>query len=219
MRSRTLYYGAAIAVAIILSFKLIPWATSERPRILATPSFSGPLGPAYTKLKPGARACISPVPVSSAARFAQFLVLADGQAQPLTVFVSGPGFSARGRVAADYPAGVATGVPARLDNAPGSTVTATVCVRNDGDKAVRLGGSGDSTAAESTLDGKLLPTADLSLTILGEPSSTIANAGKIVDRAAAMAALPRFVVWLIVLLALVAVPITTVVAVGRTLDD
>jgi hypothetical protein len=206
--------AAAAALLVLLYVGLAhmgPWLGQHRQAIVSTPSLGGVIGNTPVTLKPGAQACVAPVPFGSDLRSLQVNPYAARRAQPLDVTIDAPGYHAAGRIAAEYPTGVATGASAVL-SAPPRDLVGRVCVRNAGTAAVTLAATNEARSiglARTTVDGR--PTADgagIALSLRGGDGSALARLSTIVDHAAALTGfVPAWLAWLVLVSMTVGVPL------------
>ncbi len=214
--------AAAISVVativLLAGWKFIPYLRGAAPAIDSTPSVQPFEDDTTVDLMPRQRLCIDHVRFGRDSRFAQLLV--ERKSKPkmrLTAVATAPGYHSSSLLHAEgAPSSQQT---ARLRPITGPDVTGSVCVLNDGHRAIAFfavaPGQG-STASRTTVDGRPA-AASVSLTLLSSLSqSRLANLPNVVDHAAALGPLAPWVIWILILLVVIGVPAALAVALARS---
>jgi hypothetical protein len=219
--ARLIWTGAGLVlVALLLAYNVLPTATGDRPLRVSTPNPFPQAEGAPVALAPGARACLSDIPIDARAEVALLRARTPGaRPVPLAVTFRGRGYRDERRVAR-YADDQDVRVPFA---APRADLIGEVCVANAGRARVLLQGSTEpktNTGSLTSVDGTPVPE-DVSLLFVREPRSPVSDAPAIVDRAAAFgpALLGAPVLWLLGVLVLLGVPAAVMWAYGRAVSE
>lgn len=222
--------GLLIGVLVLFGawflVKPLKFLTADRPATWQTPTVQ-PLDPSVlfpVRVPGGGQVCTDGMLWAPQARVVLMTVLPGKRSTPeLRVEARGAGYVARGRIAPGFIDNQP--VTARLTPAP-REVPGTLCVRNTGRFAVSLYGvpSGGRQAAKvtTTVDGKIVPDRQLSVTLLASGSASIlSRLGDVIDHVAAFRPVSPWFVWLLLIALLIGTPVAVAVALARAgaLDD
>jgi hypothetical protein len=216
--------GAAVIIVLALG-KMIPWSTADRQVIAGSPSLGGLYSISAPKLRKGARACVSYVPLTTEVRSVSIVARTATQPVPLTLELSAPGYKTTALAPANWPSGGPTPVTVALPKSPPRDVVGKLCITNAGTHSIDLVGTDEprsQVAAQSTIDGK--PVSDLAVTLYGGQESVLSRTGTIVGHAADLTStVPSFIAWIFVLALVIGVPLAALLALsisfGAEADD
>ena len=206
MARRALWVALAVVVALAL-WRVVPYATEDRTVIASTVAAepiaaADPLG-----LPGGSEVCFAQVTFVPNGEVLHFTV-SDGpeEGPPLEVRMeSGGAFTARAQVPAGYrPGPVNVRVPT-----PDESTLGTLCIRNAGEQTIALLGSSEGrlvSRSETTVDGQ---TNQIKVALRFEERRTrplVAHVPDMLRNAAALDPLPVWIVWLLALGMVFALP-------------
>jgi hypothetical protein len=219
--------AAAIAAAVIAAGALLLLAFyllhKEKP-IAGTPAPRALFKATVFTIPPHGRACLSPVTLPPHGDLVQFEVRevqtsAHG-VPPVDVVLSAPGYRATASLPAEEPEGV-VGVPVEP---PPHYVIGSVCLVNRGTSPLGLAGSTEARSVSRvtlTLNGR--PTAgDIAVTFLkNRPQSRLSRIAEVFEHASNLTdrLIPAWLIWVVALVALTAVPVGTVAFINRALRE
>jgi hypothetical protein len=223
MRSRTLAIVSVLVVfgvGALLSY--LPYLTQDHQVSVSTPSPEGLVSIKEIKVRPGQRACISPVPLEPAIKRVRMVLHALGtEASPLRFELRGPGYRGTGRFA-EYTPGTQVPVAADVTPSPPEDVDGTLCLRNTGRRSVGLVGTDDGFSASlpgTSVDGTSAGAVDPALTFLdGPPRSLLSQAGTVLGRASDFTGgvVPLWLLWPLTALLVLAAPVALALAFAAT---
>jgi hypothetical protein len=214
---------AAILLGGIVVLGFLPWLRADRPAVFSTPIARPPSVVAELPLRAEAEACVDNIlfaPDAQELKIQATRTPGTG-GPPLLVTARADGYRSRTSVPGGYGA---ADLEIPLRPAPRELGGGTLCVRNTGERSVSFLATVEGRAlatARTTVDGRPAP-AQLSLTLQERrPASLHARAGELLQRAAAFrpAYLSPAVLWLMVAGVALIVPVATLVALGRALDE
>jgi hypothetical protein len=169
------------------------------------------------RLKRRQRACADGIEYGPGARYVIVTVLTDQPAGPLRFEARAPGYAAD----AIHPGGAGSNQRVVVPITPAAKPVdgGTLCITNLGKQRVGFysvgAGGPQGTPSQTTIDGKPVDL-DLSITLLTSPSKPIGDRlGTIFDHMAAFNPLSGWVVWVLLVAALVGVPFALGAALGR----
>jgi hypothetical protein len=219
--------AAALAAAVIaagalllLGFYLLH---KEKP-IAGTPAPRALFKTAVFTIHPQERACLSPVTLPRRGDLMQLEVRevqtgAHG-IPPVEAILNAPGYHATASLPAEEPEGV-VGLPVQP---PPHDVIGSICLVNRGTSPVGLAGSTEARSVsrvQLTLNGR--PTAgDIALTFLkNRPQSRLSRIAEVFEHASNLTdrLIPAWLIWLLAVVALCAVPVGTVAFIHRALRE
>jgi hypothetical protein len=214
MRSRVVI-GALAAFAVLAAILWIPWATEKRAIVASTPVPPPVFGITPVPVKAGSTACLQNVTFYSRTRIGELSVTnTRGGGSPLAITATAPGYRSTARVPGGYdPDGAIRFGLAR----PSKSVLGQLCIRNAGRRTVNLVATNElRTLGRPTLvvDGAAQPV-DAKLVFFDDVRQSYAGRiGEILGHAANFlpSFLPRGVLFLLGLLALVGIPIAMTAA-------
>lgn len=195
----------------------VPQVTSKSQPIAGVPA-SPPLASVARYTVPAhGRACMPNVAVTSRSDEVWFSVYpksAKGGGSPVDFLLTAPRYRARAHLGGGYPGG---GASLRI-TPPATSVLATACFINRGDRPIVLVGSEEARAVSRsvplTINGKQTP-GDISLTFyegrsidgLGLFSTIVSRASRLTD-----GLLPPALIWVVAVATALGVPLTLVLA-------
>jgi len=208
--------GALLLLALYMLHKEKPIAGTPAPRALFKATV-------FT-IPPHQRACLGPVTLPPGGSLMQFeLREVQGGAHgtpPLEAVLSAPGYRATASLPAEEPEGV-VGVPVQP---PAHYAIGSVCLVNRGTSPVGLAGSTEARSVSRvklSINGR--PAAgDIAVTFLkSRPQSRLGRLAEVFDHASNLTdrLIPPWLVWIVALTALLAVPIGTVAVIHRALQE
>jgi hypothetical protein len=208
--------AAGLALFVIAGAILwIPWATEKR-GVVASTAVAPPLfGITPAPLAPGHTACLKQVTLDPLSQIGEIGVTTGGKpGPPLEITASGPGYRATSRVPAGYTDTAALHFPL---TPPRRAVIGQLCIRNAGGRAMSLNATAEfRTMGRPTLFVDDVPQPyDAQLVFLAaKPKSYAERAGSTFRHAAIFTPgfLPRPVLMLLALLALIGIPLGAVAA-------
>lgn len=220
-RSSLVWVGGAAVIIVLAVGKMIPWLTAERQVIAGSPSLGGLYSISTPKLRKGARACVSFVPLTTEVRSIGISARTATHPVPLTFELSAPGYRATVRAAANWPSGGPTPVHATLPKAPPRDAVGKLCITNAGKHSVDLVGTDEprsQVAAQSTINGK--PVSDLAVTLYGGQESVLSRAGTIIGHTSGLTStIPTFIAWIFVLTLILGVPLAAIYALATAFKE
>jgi hypothetical protein len=208
---------AAIATAIVVTVGiLVPLrkdAERKRDIIVSTPTLVGLLSVATTDLSTHDRACLTPITFMPEARQVQITVQSDAP-RSLLVAAQGPGWAESHQVTSSGGRAIV-----RVPIAPRRTVTGQLCVTNTGRGKASLVGTDEArsrTVVQETVNGKPGPEGrTFAVSLLGaKPQTLLARLDDTVRGASTLSGglAPTFLLWILLVLCLIAIPAFPVVA-------
>jgi hypothetical protein len=219
-RSALISVLAVFAVFALATY--VPHLTRDHAVAVSTPSPEGFVSIKEVKVRPGQRACISPVPLEPAIRRVRMVLHALGtQAAQLELELRGPGYRATGRFAG-YPAGRQVPAIADVSPAPPSDADGSLCLRNTGRRSVGLVGTDDGFSASlpgTMVDGQPPGAVDPALEFLdGPPRSLLSQAGAVLGRASDFTGgvVPLWLLWPLTVLLVLGGPVAMALAFAAT---
>lgn len=214
MRRPVAFVAYLIGLALFVGFVAVPFLTKTRDIPAEVPS-PAPLTATDLVLVPGgSRLCMTDLAISKESRRVRFKVGTYGKPGPaLAVSVKAAGYASQARVAAGWVDNSQLEVPVA---APSSGRLATVCIRNEGKHKIAFYAASDRARSrvKPFADGKL-QTATPTLVFAEAHGESIADrAGVTAGRIAVFRGFldHAWIVWLLAIAALVAVPLLVGVA-------
>jgi hypothetical protein len=213
-----LYLAGAVLFA---AFVAVPFLTKKRDIPAAVPSPPPLVATSVDDLRAGQTLCMSDIAISAESAQMRFKVGTYRRpGPPLAVTVTGSGYRAAANVAAGYAdnATLAVAVP----RPPGSRLV-KVCIRNRGRHKVGFYAAADRAESHASVvvAGKRVVATPTLIFYERKPSSVASQAGVIAGRIAVFRGFldHAWVVWLLALLALVAVPLLVAAGLAAALRD
>lgn len=210
-----------LVVLLLALGKAVPFLTEDRPITESTPTVFSDAAATVLAVAPEQRACIDDVELDTDARFVSFATAtANRVSPPITVSIVADGYRFTGR----HPGGAERFAPirVRVTPPPQDLRGAALCLRNDGrerTELVAVGPGRSSSDSATTVAGQETET-DLSVTLLTDDAGSIlGNAGRILDRIAAFRPVTGWMVGLLAILVLVAVPLAVALALRRAVEE
>ena len=213
-----LYFAGVVLFA---AFVAVPFLTKKRDIPAAVPSPPPLVATSVDDLGPGQTLCMSDIAISAESRQMRFKVgTYERPGPPLAVTVTGSGYRAAANVPPRYADNTTLAVA--IPRPPGSRLV-TVCIRNRGRHKIGFYAAADraESRARVSVAGKRV-VATPTLTFNPRERSTVAGqAGVIAGRIAVFRGFldHAWVVWLLALLALVAVPVLVAAGLAAVLRD
>jgi hypothetical protein len=208
------------ALGALLSY--LPHLTEDHPTSVSTPSPEGLVSVQEIKLRPGQRACISPVPLEPAIKQVRMVLHALGtDASTLRFELRGPGYRGTGHFAG-YTPGARVPVAADVTPTPPKAVDGTLCLRNAGRRSVGLVGTDEGFSASlpaTSINGTSAGAVDPALTFLdGPPRSLLSQAGTVLGRASDFTGgvVPLWLLWPLTVLLVLAAPVALALGFAAT---
>jgi hypothetical protein len=210
----------AAGVLLLLGFYLLH---KEKP-IAGTPAPRALFKSTVFTLVPHQRACMTPVTFPPHGDLMQFeLREVPGSVHgvpPVEAILSAPGYQATATLPAEEPEGV-VGLPIEP---PPHYVIGSVCLVNRGTSAVGLAGSTEARSVSRvklTIDGR--PAGgDIAVTFVkNRPQTRLSRISEVFEHASNLTdrLIPPWLIWLLALAALCAVPVGTVASIHRALRE
>lgn len=224
MRKGPLILGAALLLGGFAALLLPPLLRSERAPLAGTAAPQAVGGQEdVVRLEPSASACVQGVALSPRTKRIGFRIAGPDGPQPVgvSVFPEGTGYERRIRVDRGY--GTApTRVLVPIER-PERESLGTVCLSNDGNKAVELSGTDKDNAearAVTLVEGRDA-MVDVELTLHEDDASVASRAGAVFDRIALFKPpwAPEWLLWVLALLVLAAVPFGALWPLWRALGE
>jgi hypothetical protein len=212
--------AAAIVVALCILFPLRKDAVRKRDIVVSTPTLVGLLTVANTDLSSHDSACLAPITFVPEARQVQITVQSDGT-RSLQVLAQGPGWTERHTVTTAGDRNIV-----RVPIAPPHTVTGKLCVTNRAHGKASLIGTNEPrsrTVAQLTVNGKPGPEGQtFAVSLLAKnPETLLARLDDAVRGASTLSGglAPEFVLWILLVVCLVAIPGFPVIALVLAAGD
>jgi hypothetical protein len=212
--------AAAIVVVLGILFPLRKDAVRKRDIVVSTPTLVGLLTVANTDLSAHDSACLTPITFTPEARQVQITVQSDGT-RSLQVVAQGSGWTERHTVTT---AGARNVV--RVPIAPPRTMIGRLCVTNTGHGKASLIGTNEPrsrTVAQLTVNGKPGPEGQtFAVSLLARsPQTLLARLDDAVRGASTLSGglAPRFLLWILLVVCLVAIPLFPVIALVLATGD
>jgi hypothetical protein len=208
---------ASFAAFVVV--KVVPFLRDRQPETFATPTVpaTDPASLAPVAVKGRQRVCLDRMEYGPKAKYVLVTVETKRASGPILLTARAPGYSATARQGP----GLRGTVPVLLPIAPARQEVdgGTLCLTNRGRHKVAFYGINPgrgSSPAKTTVDGKAIQQ-QLSVTLLTSPSKSLGSRlGEIFDRVAAFRPVTAWEVWLLALLAFIAVPVALGVALARS---
>ena len=212
-------FGAAIVAYLVLA--ALPWLTRERDFPSTIPQPPPLTEQSVAVMNAGDDLCMRDVALEPHARQARFKTGSYGRTGPALEFrISGPGYRVRRHIAAGYPDNHPQVVPIA---GPSRPMLVTVCFRDEGPRKVALYGSSDRARSRLrvTNDGKREGVAPQLAFYEAKPVSIADRLGSLADRVAAFRGFlgHAWLVWLLAIASLAAMPIAIGIALWRAAED
>jgi hypothetical protein len=203
---------AFVAVAAVL---WVPWATKTRVVIASTPVPPPLFGFTPAPLEGGQTGCIQTVTFSPQTQIGEMAIATKGGPGPaLDITAKAPGYSAKAQI----PAGYVVNDGARFNlTAPSKEVIGDLCIRNTGKQTVILNSTNEFRTMgrpQLVIGGQVQPMDPKLVFYARGQGSYLSRAGQILRHAAIFTPpfLPRVVLALLGLVALVGIPLAMALA-------
>jgi hypothetical protein len=221
MASRRVLLIALSAFALVAAVLWIPWATKSRVVTAATPVPAALVGYVPAPLPGGATGCMSSVTFSPQTQIGEIAVVTKGKPGPaLAISAKATGYRASARV----PAGYHDNDAIRFDLAtPKDAVIGSLCIRNTGKQTVVLKATTEFRTMgrpQLSIDGTPQPMDPKLIFYERDRSSFLSRAGDILRHAAVFTPpfLPRIVLGLLALIALIGIPVAVAFALKSAVE-
>jgi hypothetical protein len=204
-----------------LAFLAPSFLTRDRDYLSVTPQPPAVEAPAFVNLPADGRACMNLVALDRRSEEARIRPTVQGQPVPIDITITGEdGYQARGRAEADYETGDVVALPVKP---PARSLIATVCLHNDGKRAVGLAAVVDRRRSRSNVlvDGVSSQPGFVIQFAEQEPVSLIERLPDSIERMTVLrpGIVGEGVLWVLVALFVVGVPLATLWAFARAVRD
>jgi hypothetical protein len=214
---------AVVLIAFLAWFlwKGLPFLTTARPAIWSTPTSQAtdPAALAPVKIRRGQRACLDQIDFGPQAKYVAVTLKTPRPSPPIRIEARAAGYTATGRIA---PGIADNGLAIAPIPAADRETTGTLCFADDGRYAVSFYGIAPgrgSSPSTTTIEGRQVPQ-DLSVTLMTNPSQSLGSRlGDVAGHLAAFRPVTGWEVFLLGLLAVLAVPVALGVAIARSVAD
>jgi hypothetical protein len=219
-RSALVAFAAVVLVAAVAWW--LPFLTQKHEVLDATPSPPGLFGSTVVSLKSGQTLCWSKLPLDGDVQVVGFVPVTNGgPAPPLRLHLAAPGYSFSTRVPGGYPERQVLHVP--VTGTPPAE-NGTLCVRPLGHGVGFFATNEPRTLSrpDVAVGGQTVPGVDVVVQFSERnPRSLLQLPGTIATHAKVVAAplLPHWLLWLLVVLPVLAVPLLVGFAIDRALPD
>jgi hypothetical protein len=209
-------FGGGLALfALIAAILFVPWATESRTVIASIPVAPPLFGITPAPVGPGKQACMTQVTFDRFSQIGRIGATTGGKPGPaITITASGPGYRATSSIPAGY--GDDTGLQFQL-TPPQRELIGEICFLNRGPGTLTLNGTNEfrTMGRPSLLIDGVPQLYDVQLSFFArDGASYLSRAGAIFRHAAIFTPdlLPRVVIALIALLALIGIPAGAIAA-------